>query len=118
MREKGTEEKILKLHADLCKMLSNPTRLKILENLREGEKTVSELVDEIGVRQANLSQHLAELRKRNLVNSRKEGTNVYYNIANEKITKACDLVKEVLFDQLSENRELVERGENYGSGSR
>ncbi len=118
MSDEEINNKILQLHADLCKMLSNPTRLKILENLREDEKMVSELVEEVGVRQANLSQHLAELRKRNLVKSRKDGTNVYYKIANPKIIQACDLVREVLFDQLSENRKLVKQGENYESGAR
>lgn len=96
------------MHANLCKMLANPTRLEIFENLREGERTVSELVSEIGVRQANLSQHLAELRKRKLVKSRREGANVYYRISHPKIIRACDLIREVVFEQLSEDRELME----------
>lgn len=113
MEEKDSDkrEKIHQFHADLCKMLSNPTRLKILERLRDEERTVGELVEDIDVRQANLSQHLAELRKRNLVESRREGTNVYYNIAHPKIVKACDLVREVVFEQLEETKELVEGGE-------
>ena len=100
-------DKMFQLHADLCKMLSNPTRLKILQSLREGEKIVNELVNDVEVRQANLSQHLAELRKRNLVESRKDGTNVYYKISNPKIIEACDLVKEVLLEQISENSRLL-----------
>lgn len=110
MSEEKKNDKLFQLHADLCKMLSNPTRLKILESLREGEKIVNELVDDVEVRQANLSQHLAELRKRNLVKSRKEGTNVYYKISNPKIIEACDLVREVLFDQISENTRLMRQG--------
>lgn len=104
----GNKERIIELHANLCKMLSNPTRLSILESLREGEKTVSELVSEVGVRQANLSQHLAELRKSSVVRSRRDGANVYYRIAYPKIVEACDLIREVLFEQLSEEKELAE----------
>lgn len=108
MAELREKDKLYDLHADLCQMLSNPTRLKIIEKLKNGENTVGELVSEIGVRQANLSQHLAELRKRDLVEARKEGANVYYKISNPKIIQACDLIKEVLYEQLSENKELIE----------
>ncbi len=107
MAEKEREERMYELHADLCKMLSNPKRLKIIENLQDTEKTVSELVSDVGIRQANLSQHLAELRKRDLVETRKEGANVYYEIANPKIVQACNLVREVLLERLSENGDLV-----------
>lgn len=95
-------------------MLSNPTRLKIIDELKEGEKSVNELVSEIGVRQANLSQHLAEMRNRDLVRSRREGTNVYYKIAYPKIFEACDLVRNIVFEQLSESKKLVEEGEKNG----
>ncbi|KXB05718.1 hypothetical protein AKJ50_00015 [candidate division MSBL1 archaeon SCGC-AAA382A13] len=110
MSEKETKnnEELYQIHADLCQMLSNPTRLKILEKLKDEEKTVSELVSEIGVRQANLSQHLAELRKRNLVKNRREGANIYYSVAHPKIVKACNLIREVVFEQLSENQKLIE----------
>ncbi len=104
------EDKIYQLHADLCQMLSNPTRLKILEKLKDKERTVGELVDEIGVRQANISQHLAELRKRNLVDNRREGANVYYKISYPKVVKACNLIRDVLHEQLSETKKLVEKG--------
>lgn len=106
--ELSKEERIHRLHADLCKMLSNCTRLKILEGLRDGEKTVGTLVEEVGVRQANLSQHLAELRKRDIVRSRREGANVYYRIAYPKVVEACELIREVVFEQLSESKDLVE----------
>ncbi len=106
-KNQNKKEKIYELHAELCKMLSNPTRLEILEELREGEKSVSELVSKIGVRQANLSQHLAELRKRDLVETDRDGTKVYYKIAYPKILEACDKVREVLFKQLSERQKLV-----------
>lgn len=108
MSEKLSDsEEVHEIHADLCQMLSNPTRLQILDQLKEGEKTVSELVSKVGVRQANLSQHLAELRKRNLVKNRKEGAKVYYSIAYPEVIEACNLMRDVVFKQLSERKDLV-----------
>lgn len=106
--EVSKKEKITCRCANLCKMLSNPKRLAIFESLRDGEKSVGELVSELDVRQANLSQHLAELRKRDLVVNRKKGTNVYYSIAYPKIVEACEIVREIVYEQLSESRDLVE----------
>ncbi|MFQ6129516.1 MAG: ArsR/SmtB family transcription factor [Candidatus Hadarchaeaceae archaeon] len=99
--------RIYQLHAELCKMLSNPTRLEILNLLRDEEKTVSELVAATGLRQANLSQHLATMRQRGIVLARKEGANVYYEIANPKIIRACELIREVLFEQFAEGGKLI-----------
>jgi len=80
-----------------------------LNLLRDGEKTVSELVAATGLRQANLSQHLAVLRQRGIVAVRKEGVNAYYGVANRKMIRACDTIREVLLEQLSEAEELAKR---------
>ncbi|MCP8316154.1 MAG: winged helix-turn-helix transcriptional regulator [archaeon] len=104
---KNIDKKIYELHSELCKTLSNPIRLEILSQLREGEKSVSELVDALKIRQANLSQHLAVLRQRKIVIASKKGTNVFYKISNPKIVQACDLIREVLFEQLAETEELA-----------
>ncbi len=103
------ERKIYQLHAELCKMLSNPIRLEILNLIRDGEKTVSELVTATGLRQANLSQHLAAMRQRGIVLARKDGANVFYKIANPKIIRACELIREVLFEQFAEGEKLMHR---------
>lgn len=111
-------ERIAELHADLCKMLSNATRLMILEQLKEGEKSVGELVDTLGYRQSNISQHLSKMKKKDLVRGRREGSNIYYSLSYPKITEACDIIREVLFEQLEKDKELVERGDRYGQQNR
>ncbi len=108
------EREILRLHAELCKMLSNPIRLEILNLIRDGEKTVGELVEATELRQANLSQHLASMRQRGVVMARKDGAKVYYRVANPKIVRACKLIREVLFEQLTEGKKLVEGAESHG----
>jgi ArsR family transcriptional regulator len=103
------DAKIFELHAALCQTLANPVRLRILALLRDGEKSVNELARELGVPQANISQHLSVLRERNVLSTRREGVSVYYRIAYPKIMKAGDLIREVLFEQMAESRLLVQR---------
>jgi len=94
------------MHAEICKTLSNPIRLEILSKLRDGKKSVNEIASLTGVRQATVSQHLAVLRHRGVVSTRREGINVYYDVANPKITRACDLMREVLFEHIASMNEM------------
>jgi len=100
-------EKIFELHADVCKVFSNAKRLEILNTLREKEMTASELIEKIGLSKANLSQHMSILKSKGVVLSRREGVNIYYRILNPKITHACDLMREVLLEQLQEKGKMV-----------
>lgn len=103
----NTEEKIYRMHAVVCKSLANPTRLRIMNSLRNGERSVAELIKLLGIRKTNLSQHLAVLRQCNIVRTRRKGLNIYYSIANPKMIRACDILRDVLFEQLREGGRLV-----------
>jgi DNA-binding transcriptional ArsR family regulator len=103
------DRKIFEMHAEVCKVFTNPKRLEIISLLRDGEKTVNELTELAGVPQANVSQHLTVLRQNNVVTTRRNGANIYYKIANPKILQACDLMREVLLEKLSENEKLAKR---------
>ena len=105
------DKRIFQLHAELCKTLANPIRLEILSLLRDGKKSVSELAVLTGVRQATVSQHLAVLRQRGVVSTRREGINVYYDVANPKVTIACDIIREVLFEYITSMKEMSLKGE-------
>lgn len=104
--DKQMEEKMFQMHAEVCKSMANPTRLKIISLLREGEKSVEELLEKLKLPKANLSQHLSVLRQRRIVSTRREGLNIYYKIANPKMIKACDILREVLLEQLQEGERL------------
>ena len=104
---KNMEEKMFQMHAEVCKSMANPTRLKIMNLLREGEKSVEELRKRLELPKANLSQHLSILRQRRIVSTRRAGLNIYYKVANPKMIKACDILREVLLEQLQEGEELV-----------
>lgn len=81
--------------ADILSVMSNPTRLLTLCYLCEGEKTVQQLQDHLGSRQSALSQHLAILRRENLVETRREGQNVHYSLvspdAKKLILTLCEI---------------------------
>ncbi|MBM3705420.1 MAG: winged helix-turn-helix transcriptional regulator [Actinobacteria bacterium] len=96
------------LHADICKTISNPNRQAVLDTIRDNEMTVTELVNKTGISQANLSQHLAILRSKGVVNTRRDGSNIYYSISNLKIIKAYDLISEVLRESFKDKVKTVD----------
>lgn len=83
---------VIELIADRFKALAEPARLHILNALRSGELTVTELVDETGLGQANVSKHLQLLHSTNFVRRRKDGLHVYYGLADRNVLRLCDLM--------------------------
>lgn len=100
-------DKISEMHAEICRTLGSAARIEILNALRDEEKTVSEITKVLGLRQANVSQHLALLRQRRVVATRKEGASIYYKVSNPKIIQACELMRQVLLEQLKEGEALT-----------
>ena len=103
----ATMKQLFSLHAEVCKTLANPKRLEIIYALKDGELSVGELIKRLGIPKANVSQHLAVLRQRKVVASRREGVNIYCRISNPKIIKACGLMREFLMEQLNEAGKMV-----------
>jgi ArsR family transcriptional regulator len=116
--DKDAEERIFQMHAEVCKSMANPTRLRIMSLLREGEKPVEELRNKLKLPKANLSQHLGILRQRGIVSTRRAGLNIHYKIANPKMIKACDILREVLFEQLQEGGQLMKVAIKKKDGSK
>ncbi len=90
---------LFKMHANVCQALANEHRLAIMYALKEGERRVSDIADEVGISVHNVSQHLRVLRQALLVRPRKDGQTVYYSIANPKFMQACGLMREGLIEQ-------------------
>lgn len=93
---------LFRLHASVCKGLADPKRLLIIDALRDGERSVTELCHQLELPQANVSQHLAVLRDKGLVKVRKEGQWAYYSLSSSKITQAMDLLREVMTEQFGD----------------
>jgi len=88
--------KACSLQAEIFKALAHPTRLQIVELLREGEKCVCEIVPELGMEQSNVSRHLNHLKKEGVVSCRKEGLKVYYRVSDPGVFQMVDLCTEML----------------------
>ena len=97
------------LKAELCKSFADPRRQMLIDALRKGESTVGELARSLEIPQAVVSRHLAILRERGVASARREGTNVYYSLSDPKIGEACDMMHQILLDQIEKNKELAER---------
>lgn len=89
---KALSEPALELIAQRFKALSEASRLKLIHALQSGELSVSELVEETGLNQANTSRHLQVLIDTGILRRRKEGLNVYYSIADQGIFDLCETV--------------------------
>lgn len=97
--------------------LSEPTRLQILNYLREGERNVGELAQLCGYTSANVSRHLALLTKQGLVAREGRGTSVYYRIADESVYALCDLVCGNIarqFERTAQSRKVFARATGRG----
>ena len=100
-------KELYKIHAEMCKVFSNPTRLEILNLLRDKQLSVTELIDKTKLSQANISQHLSIMKSKGIVTSNRKGKNIYYKIINPKIIKAFDIIREVLAEKLRKNGRIV-----------
>ena len=94
------EKELFELHAEMCKVFSNPTRLEILNLLKNKEFSVTEMIQKTKLSQANISQHLSIMKAKGIVVSRRKGKNIYYELSNPKIIKAFDIIREVLSDRM------------------
>lgn len=107
-------DEALDLVATRFKVLSEPTRLRILNALRKGERTVSDLAEATGTSQANVSKHLGILRRHDLVSRRKEGVHTHYRLTDEATFELCELVCESLEEELESRRRAVSGEESRG----
>jgi ArsR family transcriptional regulator len=96
-----------KLQAELCKALSHPVRLQVLDLVSKRGRTVDELAKMVGIGQPNLSMHLAALRHRRLVTATRDGMHVYYKASHPKIADACSLIQDILRDLLERDRRVA-----------
>jgi ArsR family transcriptional regulator len=95
------------LKSEFFRVLAHPTRIRILEQLAHGERTVQELQAALALDQPVVSQHLAVLRGRSVVAARRQGTQAHYTLTSPLIADVLRLSREFLNRQLSESRSLL-----------
>lgn len=101
-------KRLVKFKADLFKALANPLRIQILDELRDGERTVSELKERLEIELPNVSQQLSILKAKHLVVYRKQGNNIFYSITDPTIFEVLDVVKKVFNNHLVDLKAALE----------
>lgn len=101
-------QQLFSLQENAFKVIANQKRLEIIQLLGNRELSVSEMTEMLGLRQANLSQHLAPLRQAGIVETRRDGVTVHYHLTDQRIAEACGLIKDFLQDQHKFNPEVQE----------
>lgn len=94
--------------AELFKALAHPGRLKMLEALQDGEKTVGELQELLESEPASASQHLAQLRHKNIVHARNEGTTVFYSVVDPRLFDILEAGREMFDNHVSRSQEALD----------
>jgi ArsR family transcriptional regulator len=94
--------------AEFFRALGHPARLRILELLRERERTVSELQAELAIEGSSVSQQLSVLRARNIVETRRAGTSVYYSVRDPQIFQLLDVAREIFNNHLIDLQAMLE----------
>lgn len=101
------DERVLELKAEILKALAQPTRLKILQLLRNGEKCICQIVPAINGEQSNISRHISLMQKSNLVTTRKDGVKVMVKVKDPRVFEILDSISIMLRNQMSEQNRLI-----------
>ena len=102
-----SSDPVREVKANLFRVLGHPARVRILELLREGERSVGALQAELGLDSGGTSQHLAALRRIGLVESRREGTSVYYRVDDQRVFELLAVGRAIITRQLAEQQSLL-----------
>ena len=109
MKKSKSNPKILEGQANILKALGQPTRLQILELLRDGERCVCEIFPAIDQEQANVSKHLSILKQAGILESRKDGLRILYRIKIPEVLTLLAGVSNILKKQIKEQHQLMSR---------
>ena len=105
--KKVTEPPVFAVKAELFKTLAHPLRVRALEVLAQGDRSVGELAAEVDADPAHVSQQLGVLRRAGLVSTRREGTTIYYSIKDRLLVDVLEVARRFLIASLSENESLL-----------
>ena len=107
MLTQNLKQEISQLEANLCSAFADPTRILILYALSEHSHNVTELTNELGTAQSTTSRHLKILRERGLVRTMRQGTTITYELADNRLIDALDILRAVLRDTITAKADLV-----------
>jgi len=97
------------LISNVFKAIAHPTRIQIINLLRNGEMCVCEILSNLDSEQSNTSQHLTVLKNQGIVESRKDGSKVIYSIKNKEVYQMIDLAEAIILRQIEETKNLLSK---------
>jgi DNA-binding transcriptional ArsR family regulator len=103
------QDSLRNFKAEFFKALAHPIRIQILETLRDGERNVTELQEILSIEASSVSQQLAVLRNKNIVDTRKAGTSVYYSVRDPALFELLDAARKVFNNHLIDARSMLEQ---------
>ena len=109
-------QQLANFKSEFFKALAHPIRIRILDSLRDGEKSVNELSEILKIEPANVSQQLAILRVRNIVVGRKVGSNVFYMASDPTLFQLLDVAREIFNNHLVGVRDMLQQMETVPQG--
>jgi DNA-binding transcriptional ArsR family regulator len=105
--EKKLLQKIFQMQCEICKSLGHPLRLAIVNQLKDGNASAADLITNLGISKANLSKHMSILAHGGIVESRREGRNIFYHLTDPEIHKACAIMRSILYRRLKQGEKLA-----------
>jgi DNA-binding transcriptional ArsR family regulator len=105
---KQSQDDLRRFKAEVFQVLAHPTRIHIIECLRERELSVGAILEQVGIESANASQHLSILRSRKLVISRKEGNQVFYSLRDKMLIEVLDIMRQYFQTHLEEALKMLQ----------
>ena len=108
LKQKCADDEIFERQAQICKAFAHPGRLRILDLLGKGERGISELQRELGLSKTSLSQQISILKSAGVLQTRRNGKQIYCSLAIPEVKDACQLIREVLRAQLAASHRLRE----------
>jgi DNA-binding transcriptional ArsR family regulator len=100
-------QELRRFKAEIFQALAHPTRIAIVEALRHGEMSARQIIEQLGLEQANASQHFAVLRSKHVVVSRKEGNQVFYSLRDPVLIEVLNILKRYFYSQLSHTMSML-----------
>jgi len=107
--KRSNSAEIYERQARICKAFAHSARLRILDRLGNGELAASDLQEQLGLSKTNISQHMSLLKSAGVLSTRREGKQIYCSLAMPEVKQACQLIRKVLENQISESNRLIEK---------
>ena len=108
MADAAQRRAVYQMKAEFFRILGHPVRVRILELLRDGERTVGDLQNELQMDSSGTSQHLGVLRKHGILEARREGTSVYYTVRDPRIFQLLEVSRQILTSSLTESQAVLD----------